>query len=63
MFEESSNGYKIGYDDAIVDVVEVLTPIVTSFDTYRESGSVMDVLRDIEGLVDEINILHGRNKL
>lgn len=55
--------YEIGYGDALAGVTGALTPLVTSFDSYRASGSVLDVLRDIEGFVDEIQILHRRNNL
>ena len=63
ILEHNQSDYELGYDQAIGDVVEVLTPIITSFDSYRASGNVIEVLRDLEGLVDEIHILHRRNKL
>ena len=61
MAETTKSEYATGYGQALGDVSEILTPIITSFDSYRESGNVLDVLRDLEGFVDEILILQRRN--
>ena len=57
-----SSNFEIGYQQALSDIVNVFNPIVSSIKGYVKSGNVMDVVSDISGFIDEINILNGRNK-
>lgn len=57
-----NDSFKDGYMAAISDIMEALSPFVKSFTHYIKSGNVLDVLDDLRGVVDEINILNRRNK-